>query len=178
MSWNFWIGHLVTQVGIGKSPRSTKWLTIQWECLPLLISPPKLQRTENGTTLRPFTGVLVLPILIIACVSFFLLQHDTPFSRGQGEATTWSYGHSKMGDLKLLHPRFKEVGIWAQSIVDAKRCWYQVELVPGGAPQNCWSDSPNPNGLRQLCPHWILHWPCGQVQCHYYILIANTTINL
>jgi len=28
--------------------------------------------------------------------------------RGQGETTTWSFGHSKMGDLKLLHPRFKE----------------------------------------------------------------------
>jgi len=28
--------------------------------------------------------------------------------RGQGLATTWSFGHSKMGELKLLHERFKK----------------------------------------------------------------------
>ena len=50
-------------------------------------------------------STILLKLVVVSLVAF----RSKSFCRGQGEATTWSYGHSKMGDLKLLHPRFKEV---------------------------------------------------------------------
>lgn len=70
-------GHWATQAGTERFQRSTKWRTIRWECLPSWISPPRLPRTGNGTTLRLFTGVWVLLLYytLVCCSCWFEMNN-------------------------------------------------------------------------------------------------------